>query len=45
MTSRLEGTEEMPQSQDLAESITFAVVPPRHVAVDQVMAHPTEPER
>jgi hypothetical protein len=35
----------MLQSQVLAESITFAVVPSRHVAVDQVMAHPTEPER
>ncbi|MGP0108785.1 MAG: hypothetical protein ACLPR9_07965 [Acidimicrobiales bacterium] len=45
MTSRLDGTEEMPQSQDLAESLAFAVTPPRHVAVDQVMARPTERER
>ncbi|HZM54333.1 MAG TPA: SDR family NAD(P)-dependent oxidoreductase [Acidimicrobiales bacterium] len=39
------GPMEMLQSQDIAESIAFAVTRPRHVAVNEVMVRPTEQER
>ena len=39
------GQMEMLQSQDIAESIAFAVTRPRHVAVNEVMVRPTEQER